>query len=290
MSLNRRRFLTIAAAFAATPAAAQVQRWQGRAFGAEVGMVLHGPRALTAPALEAARRVIGEVEQLFSLFDPGSELVRLNREGRLVPAPRFHALMQAADQAHRLTGGLFDPTVQPLWTALSRGEDPRAAATLIGWDRVTFDADEVRLAPGQALTFNGIAQGFATDLVAAALTAQGVTKTLINIGEYRGMGGAWRLGLDDPRHGALGAISLTSGAVATSSPMATPLGDHGHILHPRAHPLWSSVTVEAETATLADALSTALVLAPLEQVRALSKADGVRRVLLVDPAGDLITV
>ncbi|WP_417525357.1 FAD:protein FMN transferase [Marinovum sp.] len=290
MSLNRRRFLTIAAAFAATPAMAARHSWRGRAFGAEIGIEVHGPAALAEPALAAARQRIVEVERMFSLFDPGSDLVRLNRDRRIAPRPQFLALMQAADRAYHLTGGLFDPTVQPLWAALARGEDPGAAEVLIGWDRVRFNSQEVRLAPGQALTFNGIAQGFATDLVSEELAARGVTKTLVNIGEHRGLGGPWRLGLSDPRHGALGALSLTSGAVATSSPQATPLGDKGHILHQQAAPKWSSVTVEAETATQADALSTALVLAPFEQVRELRRAAGLRRVILVDPAGDLITV
>ncbi|WP_323766547.1 FAD:protein FMN transferase [Marinovum sp.] len=289
MRPTRRRFLAIAAGFAATPAMAQRHSWRGRAFGAEIAIVLQGSRAQTGPALQAAQRVIAEVEAMFSLYQP-SDLVRLNRAGWLVPAPRFLALMQAADRAHRLTGGLFDPTVQPLWSALSRGEDPAAAAALIGWDRLRFSAEDIRLAPGQALTFNGIAQGFATDLVAEALAAQGVDRTLINIGEFRAGGGPYRLGLADPLHGALGAISLSDGAVATSSPLATPLGETGHILHPRARPLWSSVTVEAETAVLADALSTALVLAPLEQVREVRRAVGVRRVLLVDPAGDLTSL
>lgn len=290
MRPSRRRFLTIVAAFAATPAQAQRHSWQGRAFGAEIGMVLHGPPELTAPALAAARQVIAEVERRFSLFDPTSDLVRLNRTGRLRPDRKFHALMQAADQAHRLTDGLFDPTVQPLWAALARGEDPRAAQALIGWDRVRFDAAEVRLDAGQALTFNGIAQGFATDRVAGVLAAHGLTRTLINIGEYRGAGGPWRLGLHDPQHGALGALSLTEGAVATSSPQATALGETGHILHAAARPQWSSVTVEAETAVLADALSTAAVLAPLGQLRALRRAKGVRRILLVDRAGDLTSL
>ena len=52
----------------------------------------------------------------------------------------------------------------------------------------------------------------------------------------------------------------------------------------------STVSVEAETATLADALSTALVLADLEQVKRLRMSQGVRSVTLVDAEGDLMTL
>ena len=72
--------------------------------------------------------------------------------------------------------------------------------------------------------------------------------------------------------------------------MSTPLGSSGHISHPEARPAWSTVSVEAETATLADALSTALVLADLEQVKRLRMSQGVRSVTLVDAEGDLMTL
>jgi thiamine biosynthesis lipoprotein len=51
--------------------------------------------------------------------------------------------------------------------------------------------------PGQALTFNGIAQGFATDLVVGELQAAGAEKVLANIGEYAGFGGIRRVMLID---------------------------------------------------------------------------------------------
>ena len=73
---------------------------------------------------------------------------------------------------HRATGGAFDPSVQPLWQALARGGDVEAARALTGWERVTIGQD-ITLAPGQALTFNGIAQGFATDVVTDLLASRG---------------------------------------------------------------------------------------------------------------------
>jgi FAD:protein FMN transferase len=290
MSVTRRRFLTIAAAFAATPALAQRQSWQGRAFGAEVAITLQGPQEVAQEAIAAARQVIAQMEQRFSLFRATSEIVALNRDGTLIPSEPFERLMQLADSAHRLTVGLFDPTVQPLWRAYAEGRDLDEARARVGWDRVRFQRGYVRLGTGQALTFNGIAQGFATDAVTELLAGRGFEAALVNIGEFRSLGGPWRLGISDPTHGLLATRSLETGAMATSSPMATPLDGGGHILHAKAAPRWSTVTVEADTAVMADALSTGLVLADKTLIRKVRQAEGVRRIVLIDTAGDLTSL
>jgi len=292
MKLNRRRFLSISAAcMLATPARAQVHRWQGRALGAEVEITLHAPADVAVPALDRARAVLDRVMAQFDLFDPASAISRLNRTGHLdAPDPLFHSLMQACTQVHAATGGLFDPTVQPLWRALAEGHPPDAARALIDWSRVRHSAVSVTLGDGQALTFNGIAQGFATDLVAEALRDAGLDRTLVNIGEFRGTGGPWKLGISDPESGMIGTRTLTSSASATSSPKAVPLGGHGHILHGQAKPIWSTVSVEAATATMADGFSTALTMASLADIRAAAGTFGIRRITLVSDQGEVSTV
>lgn len=292
MTLNRRRFLTITASFACAPALAQASTWQGRAFGADVSITLHGPQPLRDHALMKARVQITAIEKLFSLYDPASDLSTLNAFGFLQnPDQRFLSLMQGADEIHTLTRGLFDPTIQPLWRALAQGTDTARARRVIGWNRVSFDADKVQLGIDQALTFNGIAQGFATDEITQALKAQGVQKVLINIGEYRALGGPWRLGLNDPTVGHIGTRTLSDMAIATSSPGAMSLGTASHILHPVAAPKWSTVSVEAQTATLADGLSTAMTLATWDQIAHIkATCPGLGRITLVSMEGDVATL
>lgn len=291
MTLTRRRFLTISAAAAAVPGAAHAEHWQGWAFGAQVSMTLRGPADVVSAALIEARKVVIETEKLFSLYDPASMLVQLNAKGQLLhPDAQFTALMQAADHAFRHTEGLFDPTVQPLWRALAEDRDPAPALARIGWQHVRFNPSQITLGPEQALTFNGIAQGFATDRVSDVLHAHGLQNVLVNIGEHRALGGPWTLALQDPIYGVLGQRSLTQGAMATSSPSATPLGQNGHILHTHLRPQWSTVTVEAATATLADSLSTAMVLASRDQIAAITERTDVSRVTLVDFDGNLTTL
>ncbi|TFL19166.1 FAD:protein FMN transferase [Jannaschia formosa] len=292
--MRRRRFLTLAAGLMAFPAfAGAPTRWSGIALGAEATLVLSAPEAVARPALAAALAEIREMERLFSLHDPASLLSRLNAEGRLDEAPTpFRDLLARVDALHRLTGGLFDPTVQPVWEALARGETA-PGITQVGWSRVRLDGGSVRLGARQKLTLNGIAQGYATDRVVAVLRAHGLSDAFVDIGEQAALGAPRRLGVEDPAQGLVGTITLRDGAVATSSPAATPLGRTGHILHPArpgAAPFWATVTVEAEDATLADGLSTALCHADLALARRLRSAPGLRQILLVSAEGDLRTL
>lgn len=296
MTLPRRRFLAITAAAAGTVvagrAAAGPVRWRGRALGAEVALTLHGPEAPTRAALAVCLAEVRRVEALFSLHDPGSALVALNRAGRLAaPGPDWRALLDECDAVHRATGGRFDPTIQPLWQALAHGGDPAEARRRVGWDRVAIGPDAVILGAGQALSFNGIAQGYATDRVRGVLRDRGFSRALVDLGEIAGIGGPWRVGLADPGAGTLGALTLRDAALATSSPGAMRLGPAHHILDPtgaRQAPAWSTISVEAHSATRADALSTALVHCSDAEIAASLRAlDGVSQVRAVDADGNL---
>lgn len=287
--ISRRRFLAVTAAFAgAGPALAAVTTgWQGIAFGAEASITLRGPAAEAKAALAEARAVIARAEALFSLHRPGSWLSGLNRAGHATAPASARELLDLCDQVHHLTGGLFDPTVQAFWTAAADGRDVEAARHLVDWSRVRLGST-VRLAPGQALTLNGIAQGWATDRVAEVLAANGFPDALVNIGEFRAEAGDWRIGIADPGEGLVRTITLSGGAVATSSPGADRINGQPHIFGPGGEaPRWSTVTVEARTAALADALSTALCLGPRELAATMARHRDVSAITLVAANGDL---
>ncbi|WP_226550587.1 FAD:protein FMN transferase [Celeribacter naphthalenivorans] len=291
MRLSRRRFLTLSACALAAPAGAATGRWTGYAFGAEVSVELRGPHGLVEADLQAVIAEIRALERRFSLYDPASDLSRLNarREGPL--SPEMREVLELSHRVHAVTGGLFDLTIQPLWEALAQGGDVTAARDLIGLDRVTLEADYVKLVAGQKLSFNGIAQGYATDRIAALLAARGYGDALINMGEFAALGGPFRLGFEDPDAGRLGAVHLSAGAMATSSPSAMTVGSETHILHPKGgKALWSTVTVLAKgagQAALADAASTAFCLMPRPEIETAKRKLGLSRVYLVDVAGNL---
>lgn len=291
--VTRRRFIALSAAALLPGRTAAEAVWQGRAFGSDLRVALRGEARATAAALAGLPDLIGRVDAAFSLHRPESELARLNETGMLTaPSADFAALLDLADRLHTATDGLFDPTVQPLWQALATGRDAAVAAARIGWHRLARGEGGLRLAPGQALTFNGLAQGWAADLVRGHLAARGFATALVDLGEIATLGGPWRIGIADPAAGVLADRQITGLSIATSSARATEVGGRSHILHPAGGvPRWATVTVEAESAALADGLSTALVLADRAQARRIvARLPGIARVTLIDDRGDLSTL
>lgn len=317
MTTTRRRFLAICATLAipCSGIAAQRKIWTGVALGAEASITLDHPNAAEAEAaLAACLAELHRLEAIFSLYDPASALSRLNRAGLLVSAPaELVALLERAAAISALSGGAFDATVQPLWALHAAsfrdtGKAPpaerlTAALARVDWRGVRLEHRKVTLAPGMAVTLNGIAQGAITDRIAALLTARGFRHVLVDLGEARalgprGDGGAWRLGLPDPKapDTFLTVLDLSHGAVATSGgygQVFDAASGLNHILDPRtglspAH--WASVTVLADDATTADALSTALSVAPPDHAAALLVKAGGKRAILVAHSGRVRTI
>lgn len=286
--LSRRRLLQIAACAALAPAGAQARTWEGMALGARARISLTGPTLWVAQAFAAIEEEVAKAERLFSLYRSDSALVQLNTQGRLPAPPRdWVALCALIDQVHGATDGQFDPTVQPLWQALATNAASGNAQPMIGWDRVRHGSDAVTLQPGQALTLNGIAQGWATDRVAERLRAMEADHVLVQLGETRALGGPFRIGLPGTGH-----ATLQNRALATSEPGAMPLSRASHILSPNGRPaLWSAVTIEASDAALADGLSTAAVfLTDAELRKARNSLPGVARIWAVSPDQDITLI
>lgn len=284
--LTRRRALGLLAAAAGLPlvlragrATAEVVTWRGRALGAPATLVLHHPDRAAAERLVAGCVAeLGRLEGVLSLYRPDSALSELNRTGALAaPPPELVAILADCRRFHAQTAGAFDPTVQPLWRLYARhfaaggaAEGPPPAAVAETLARVDFQAvrasaERIAFArPGMELTLNGVAQGWITDRIADRLRAAGVTSTLIDMGEIRGLGPEpWRVGVA----GTDRVVTLTDRAIATSSPQGFAFDAGGrftHIIDPRtgATPArFARVTVTAPTAAEADALSTGFALA-----------------------------
>lgn len=275
MVITRRRFLTIAATCLATPVLADgVQEWQGQAFGSAARIVLAGARpARAARVFRKVESTLLAVEMLYSLYRD-SALTRLNRDGWLAcPSADMQALFDLSSAVHVATGGVFDPTIQPLWLAIAAGGDAAEAAALIGWTRIRRDSSEIRLDYRMQLTFNGIAQGHAADCIARLMRSEGFGNVLIDMGEIAALGerpggGGWQADIATPDGHALRRLQLQDRALATSSPMGTLIGGgKPHIISPTGcAPLWRLASVSAPRAALADALSTAFCLMDLEGI------------------------
>lgn len=160
-----------------------------------------------------------------------------------------------------------------------------------GWRGVRIDAQGVRLArEGMRLTLNGLSQGFAADRAWEALAALGVRTALVDAGEWRAAGPAWRIGLR-PGAPGLADIALQDAAVASSGIDGFRFSADGrlyHILDPRtglSPPELAAAHVVAPDACTADALSTACMV--LGHARALALVESLPGVhaCLIDRAG-----
>ncbi|MDO5528288.1 MAG: FAD:protein FMN transferase [Paracoccus sp. (in: a-proteobacteria)] len=270
--MNRRRFLTITAGLALAAALPRALRasegltqWRGRALGAETTITLAGGD----PALlSAIRAEIERLEDIFSLYRPGSELSRLNTEGALeAPSAELRACLALAGRVHAATGGAFDPSIQPLWRAYAdaHGAPGQVDHLPLGWGGVDLAEGRIALRPGMALTLNGIAQGYIADRVAALIRARGLDRVMVDTGELHSIGPApdgqpWPVHFDGG-----GGLALENRALASSSPAGMTFPDgSSHILDPRtrrpAPSHWSLVSVSSRSAAVADALSTAFCL------------------------------
>lgn len=323
--LSRRRFIRISAAAAGLgalssghPARAEVApvTWRGTLLGAVATMEIHdedrrrAERLIVLACAEARR-----LERLFSLYMDDSALVALNRTGVLLdPAAELVDLLSASQRYAALTGGVFDVTVQPLWELYAghfarddadpAGPSPAAIAAAlarVGSSRLSISRDRIVMPKGMTVTLNGIAQGYLTDKVVDLLRANGVSHSLVDMGEARAIGARpdgkpWDVGIADPD--IIGrtrtVLPIVDRAVSTSGGYGyqfDPKARFNHLFDPRsggcAH-RYRSVTTVSRSATAADAMSTAFSVMSAGEIRSLLPRVDIDRVHLIDAAGELV--
>lgn len=326
--ITRRRAITILAAAAGLPlllkagkAEARLIRWEGTMLGAPASLAIyHSDEAKARAAIEAGLAEAKRLEAIFSLFRADSAIAQLNRDGMLAQAPaELIELAAFARQIAERSDGAFDPTVQPLWTLYFRhftaatvdpaGPTPEAIAAArarVDWRGLDIDASARRIGfakPGMGLTLNGVAQGFVTDRVTEVLRAHGLRNMLVDMGEPRALaakpdGSAWRIGIANPAEPAkaITEVEAVDQAVATSGGYGTLFDAEGrftHLIDPksgRTAPALAGVTVIAPTATLADALSTTLSVAPMALRQTILSAYAPARAIFVSAQGVVATV
>lgn len=267
-------------------------------------VIFDEPRARAEAAAEAALAEIARLEGVMSRYREASELSRLNEaagRGAQPVSPDLAAVVGAALDACRASGGAFDPTVAPLLRAwgfytdapgLPTGGALRAARRHVGCERVRLDMARhtIALPAGSAIDLGGIGKGFAVDRALEVLRRHNVGRVKIDFGSsslaFAGaQPGGWPVAVRDPcaNDRAIATFTLDEGSVSSSGQyerfFTRRSRTYGHIVDPRTGaPVRSSllaVTVVARTATEADALSTAaFVLGPVDGTRLVARTPG----------------
>jgi FAD:protein FMN transferase len=241
-----------------------------------------------------------EVNSIYNKWNPQSELSRLNQSPAKIKiriSKQLEKLLAETDKIVKLTGGRFDPTIEPLqqlWKSkLEKGTVPsesdiQTVSEAIGWDKIHFGQgvfwkDHLTT----SLDLGGIAKGYCVDLLVERLNKAGFAHVFVEWGgEIRASGHhpdnrPWniyisRLENENPDQ-AIATLSLVDQAIATSGDYlqnwivfdekSGKEVTYFHIIDPLTRrPLLStsrsiaSASVLAANCTLADGLATAAMM------------------------------
>lgn len=317
---SRRRALQILAASVAVPLGALGLRglrgelhpvsWKGEALGGLASLTLwsYDPDHATA-ALVRMQAELRRLEKVFSLYDATSEIVRLNRNQVLSdPSMDLFRVLEEARRVADLSQGAFDPSIQPLWRlhAKTLKPDPSLISAAIGavdYSAIAANRKSIKLEKnGMAITLNGIAQGYITDRVTEVLGNEGFENAVIQLGETRALGHApdgapFTIALVDPLNPdrLKGELEIAGNAISVSGGYGHQFSsaDSHHIFDPttgKSANRLLQVVVRARTATLADALSTAIYVAGEHHAARILGASPDSLGILTRPNGTTITL
>lgn len=247
-----------------------------------------------------AMRLDAEFKAEMSLFDPASQLSRINRGESDSLSPGIVYNLHLSDSVSRISGGAYDVTVAPLVKALGFGSKEEKVATpnidsileFVGFEKISVaDGMLVREDHRTQIDLNSIAKGYVVDRVAELVASMGAENYMVDIGGEivcRGsnaQGNPWRIGIESPFDGNMsdGEFLQKRIAIAASSPfraMATSgnyrrfyLDDQGNKIAHTIDPTTGSskissllsATVIAPTCALADAYGTMFMALGSEQ-------------------------
>jgi len=268
-----------------------------------------------AEALDDLYEVATRLDRLLSIYQPESDISRLNRtagQGRQPVDAEVEEILERSVAYSELTQGAFDVTIGPvveLWMQAADRDAPptdfelAAARALVGANRISVVSGEgVSLSrPGMKLDLGGIAKGYALDRMLPLLERYGIERALLNFGQSSSWAvgapagsAGWRLLVRGPGGDFTGLITLRDQALSVSGSQGqwVEIGGrrYGHIIDPRSgEPLMRArqALVVSNSASLAEALSLALIVLDVDTGLALVAAQPGCEGLLIEGGGAL---
>ncbi len=248
-------------------------------------------------AARAAFNEVDRLEQSLSRFISNSDVSRINRlaagKEAIVDEETVECL-KVAHQAYDLTGGAFDVTLGGIIEAWKKGDDKTAKQLLTnhpGMTAVVPAEDGLGVSvfnENVNIDLGGIGKGYAVDVIAKVLAEWKIERALIHGGSSsvcalnapEGRSG-WPVTVRNPADGKIIARLDVANEVLSSSGIAKGR----HIINPHTgNPVtdrqgaWIRLK---NSAALADALSTAAMIMPIEKVELLINATEESGALLI---------
>lgn len=239
-------------------------------------------------AIKQAFEEIEKIDKLANKFSPNSELSRLNKNGEIKASEDLFTLVKESLKFYNLSDGAFDITIAPIadiWKevikdsesgkfVLPSEDEIKEKLKFVGSDKIILSHGQSLIKfsqPNMAIDLGAIAKGYAVDKAVMRFKAMGVNSALINAGGNiyclgKNNHRRWHIGIRHPRkqENIIYYLDLENQAVATSGDYEQyaifSQRRYSHIISPKTgYPVNNniiSVTIVADNATLADALST----------------------------------
>ncbi|MEO1173589.1 MAG: FAD:protein FMN transferase, partial [Myxococcota bacterium] len=272
-------------------AAPGVTTIEGPTMGTRYRIVVAGPVDDEGALRRRVEGTLKLVVDLMSTYKEDSELSGFNRLASDEPfriSAETHEVMEISRAVGSASDGAFDVTVGPLVNLWGFGPDGKpenlpsdeeiaAVRAYVGPDAVELGRDTLRKKnPATQVDLSAVAKGFAVDLIAESLAAEGYLAFLVEVGGEvsvkgeKSPGRPFRVGIEEPNpntqrvHTVLG---LRDGALATSGNYRNYFEQDGiryaHTIDPKtgrpvAHRLLSA-SVYHSSCAWADAWATALM-------------------------------
>lgn len=281
-------------------------------------VTFYGDKKQCENAADAVQDTFNKVSKTCNIFDPESELSKLNQTAYEKPfkcSDRLWEMLQAGRRAYKVSDGAFDITARPLMVLWGfyrkRGESlPSPAETAdalrrTGLDKVIFNDKEKSVkftVKGMSFDLGGYAKGAAVDLAAAEVSKLEVNCGIINLGgNMRCLPkppperDAYVIGIRDPfdKSGVCGRVQVLDKALATSGNYERYVTINGkqytHIMNVKTgQPVADmySVTVIAPTALDTDIYSTSVFIKGVDYARSVVKLRPDISFLIIRPEAD----
>lgn len=227
---------------------------------------------------ELERMVRSEIltfQETYTRFSDASLLGQLNAQKALrYPSEEMLNMLEFARGLQDETGGVFNISVGGELVRRGYGQKGQGKILPSFWNEVKLTPEEIRIPGEVSLDFGGFGKGWLIDKLGGLLEKHGAAHYVVNGGGDILVSSTKSLefGLEHPFESGtfIGSTKITRGALAVSSSVKRAWKKDGqaqhHIIDPRSsEPSDSDVVstyVRAETALVADACATILLIAP----------------------------
>lgn len=242
-------------------------------------------------AINAAYLKVAEIDTICNIYDPNSEISKLNLNAFQHPVICSDILWDILNKSKRyyeLSNGAFDISATPLMSLWGFYKKRRILPSLkeiddakqcVGLEKIIFNEADKSIKfsiPGMRLDLGGVAKGYAVDCAKKALNKYKIESGVINLAgnaycfpDPPPDRSSYSIGVRDPfiKNNLCGVIQISDTSVSTSGDYERFVIIEGkrysHIMDPRTGlPISkiSAVTVVTESACDADALSTMVLI------------------------------